>query len=96
MAQFYAYFQHLNVRTPRWVGWFIQRPEAHCHHHEMHVHARNYGNLTWWDMLFGTWLNPARFTGRVGFEGERGRRIGAMLVGVDVHADEAGRPYATA
>jgi sterol desaturase/sphingolipid hydroxylase (fatty acid hydroxylase superfamily) len=95
LGAFCAMFQHWNIRTPRWIGYFIQRPEAHCQHHEMHVHAYNYGNLTWWDMLFGTWRNPACATPRVGFEVDRGGRIGAMLIGVDVHADEQKRPYAT-
>jgi sterol desaturase/sphingolipid hydroxylase (fatty acid hydroxylase superfamily) len=24
---------HWNVRTPHWLGYFIQRPESHCVHH---------------------------------------------------------------
>jgi hypothetical protein len=26
---FYGLFQHWNIRTPRWLGYFIQRPESH-------------------------------------------------------------------
>lgn len=93
IAAFCAMFQHCNTRTPRWLGWFIQRPEAHLHHHERGVHGWNYSNIPLWDMLFGTWRNPADFQGEVGFAGDRGRRIGAMLRGVDVHADDQTLPY---
>ena len=27
---FNSFFQHWNVRTPQWLGYLIQRPEAHC------------------------------------------------------------------
>ena len=82
---FLAVFQHWNVRTPRWVGWVIQRPEAHCLHHERDVHARNFGDITWWDMIFGTYHNPPGFEGEVGFAPERGRRVLAMIGFVDVN-----------
>ena len=59
LGAFCAMFQHWNMHTPAWVDWFIQRPEAHCQHHELGVHAFNYGNLTLWDRLFGTFRNPA-------------------------------------
>jgi sterol desaturase/sphingolipid hydroxylase (fatty acid hydroxylase superfamily) len=85
LGAFMAMFQHWNVRTPRWVGWIVQRPEAHCLHHERHVHGRNYSNLPLWDMIFGTYANPERFDGEVGFEGGRGRRLWAMLAGRDVN-----------
>lgn len=95
-AAFCAMFQHWNVNTPRWVGWLVQRPEAHCYHHGRGLHGFNYGNLSLWDMLFGTWHNPALFEGEVGFEGGRGGRIRDMLLGKDVHAGEPARPYAAA
>jgi sterol desaturase/sphingolipid hydroxylase (fatty acid hydroxylase superfamily) len=82
---FLAVFQHWNVRTPRWLGWFIQRPEAHCLHHERDIHARNFGDITWWDMLFGTYANPAAFDGAVGFAPERGRRVLSMIAFIDVN-----------
>jgi sterol desaturase/sphingolipid hydroxylase (fatty acid hydroxylase superfamily) len=86
VGAFYSMFQHLDVRTPRWIGYLIERPESHCLHHEFAVHARNYSDLPLWDIVFGTFQNPATFEGRVGFEAERARRVGAMLVGRDVHA----------
>ncbi len=64
IAAFYGYFQHMNIRTPRWLGYIIQRPEAHCIHHQRDVHAYNYGDLPIWDMLFGTFRNPAGFRRR--------------------------------
>ncbi len=52
------FFYHWNVRTPRWLGWIVQRPESHCVHHEADRHASNYGDLPLWDWLFGTLDNP--------------------------------------
>ena len=75
-------FQHLNVRTPRWLGYLVQRPEAHCIHHQFQVHGYNYGNLSLWDVVFGTFKNPETFEGRVGF-GQRAS-FGRMLLGRDV------------
>lgn len=82
---FLAIFQHWNVRTPRWLGLFIPRPEMHGLHHEYGVHARNYADLPLWDMLFGTYVNPSSFDGRVGFEPQASARIGAMLLMRDVN-----------
>lgn len=91
---FYGLFQHWNVRTPAWLGYFIQRPEAHCRHHELNVHASNYADLPIIDILFGTFENPEEFAGRVGFE--KRAAFGKMLVGVDVNEGlEAGRKPAS-
>jgi sterol desaturase/sphingolipid hydroxylase (fatty acid hydroxylase superfamily) len=84
VSAFYGLFQHLNVRTPRWLGVFIQRPESHGRHHQRLVHARNYGDLPLWDILFGTFSNPAHFEAEVGFAPGSHRRFGAMLFGRDV------------
>jgi sterol desaturase/sphingolipid hydroxylase (fatty acid hydroxylase superfamily) len=64
---FYAMFQHLNIRTPRWLGYIIQRPEGHSVHHARGVHAYNYGNLPFADLLFGTFRNPVEFMPDAGF-----------------------------
>jgi sterol desaturase/sphingolipid hydroxylase (fatty acid hydroxylase superfamily) len=85
VAAFYALFQHWNVRTPQWIGVLIQRPEAHCEHHRLGVHANNYGDLPIWDILLGTFRNPVRFEGRCGFEAPLDRRLGAMLALRDVN-----------
>ena len=84
-----ALYLHWNIDTPRWTNWLIQRPEAHMLHHEYNVHARNFGDMPVWDMLFGTYANPARADDvRVGFEPERMRRWVAMLLMVDVSSDQ--------
>jgi sterol desaturase/sphingolipid hydroxylase (fatty acid hydroxylase superfamily) len=86
VAAFYGMFQHWNVRTPRWLGYLIQRPEAHCEHHRKGVHAYNYGDLPVWDILLGTFRNPATFEGECGFESPADRKMGAMLAFRDVNA----------
>lgn len=80
-ATFMGLFQHANIRTPRWLGYLIQRPESHNCHHERGVHARNYGDLPLFDMLFGTFHNPKEFTGQVGFYDGGSRKVGPMLIG---------------
>jgi len=81
---FNAMFQHANIRTPRWLGYVVQRPESHGIHHERGVHRYNYSDLPLWDMLFGTFRNPERFEGEVGFYNGASARIGEMLIGRDV------------
>lgn len=73
LAAFYGMFQHLNVATPRWLGWFIQRPEAHSLHHQRAVHAGNYSDLPLWDMLMGSFANPRHFTVDLGIAGDERR-----------------------
>jgi sterol desaturase/sphingolipid hydroxylase (fatty acid hydroxylase superfamily) len=63
---FYGMFQHWNVKTPRWLGLLIQRPEAHCLHHEHDQHRWNYSDFPLWDMLCGTFRNPEQFRGKLG------------------------------
>ncbi|HTR55489.1 MAG TPA: sterol desaturase family protein [Kofleriaceae bacterium] len=77
-------FSHLNIRTPRWLGYIIQRPEAHSIHHARGVHAYNYGNLTVWDLALGTFRNPASFAGEAGFWNGASNKFLSMLVGRDV------------
>lgn len=93
VATFYTLFQHWNVRTPRWLGYLIQRPEAHCRHHELHVHASNYSDFPLWDILFGTFDNPSKFEGRVGFD--KPAPVLKMLCFGDVNADDAPAPATT-
>ncbi|WP_129794113.1 sterol desaturase family protein [Sphingosinicella sp. CPCC 101087] len=80
-ATFCSMFQHANIRTPRWIGYFVTRPESHSLHHERGVHARNYGDIPLFDILFGTFANPERFEGEAGFYDGGSKRIGAMLAG---------------
>lgn len=83
---FNAMFQHANLRTPRWLGFLIQRPESHGVHHGRGVHAFNYSDLPLWDMVFGTFRNPVRFEGEVGFWPGASSRVGDLLLGRDVAA----------
>jgi len=88
LAGFFGYatavFLHMNVRTPAWLGYIIMRPEQHGLHHERDVHAYNYANFPGWDMLFGTFRNPAAFPERYGFWDGASAKMGAMLIGRDV------------
>lgn len=76
--------QHLNVRTPVWLGYLVQRPESHSIHHRRGFHRDNYGNLALWDLAFGTFRNPAEFASEAGFYDGASARIGELLVGRDV------------
>ena len=81
------FFYHTNCRTPRWIGYLFQRPEMHRIHHEHGKHRNNFGDLVWWDMLFGTYDNPETWDGRCGFDAAREERLAAMLAFRDVHRD---------
>lgn len=82
---FNAVFQHANIRTPVWLGYLIQRPESHRIHHARDIHRYNYSDLPLWDIVFGTFRNPAKpVTASAGFyEGASGR-VPEMLIGLDV------------
>ncbi len=79
------FFYHLNMKTPVWVGYVIQRPEMHHVHHQRDRHSSNYGDLPLWDMLFGTYENPREFTAECGFDPALELELGAMLRCTDVH-----------
>ncbi|QED30010.1 sterol desaturase family protein [Microvenator marinus] len=80
------FFYHWNVKTPHWIGYFIQRPESHCVHHERGIHQLNYGDLPLWDMLFGTFYNPREWESECGFEPHQEGELLGMLLGKDVQA----------
>lgn len=79
------YFYHSNIRTPKWVGIFIQRPEHHSVHHQLDVHKYNFGDLTIWDRLFGTFKEADDFAERCGFPGSNEERLPEMLAFKDVY-----------
>jgi len=80
-----GFISHLNVKTPRWLGYIIQRPEQHAIHHTRDVHAYNYGNVMLWDLAFGTFRNPASYpTEPFGFWDGASRKTFSMLAGRDV------------
>lgn len=77
-------FQHVNIRTPHWLGYIVQRPESHSAHHERGVHARNYGDLPLFDLIFGTFHNPKTFDGVCGFYDGGSTRVKDMLLGREI------------
>lgn len=79
------FFYHTNVRTPQWVGYVFQRPEMHRIHHQHGRHKHNYGDIVWWDMLFGTYENPPTWDDRCGFDDEKEQQLLSMLAYRDVH-----------
>jgi sterol desaturase/sphingolipid hydroxylase (fatty acid hydroxylase superfamily) len=83
---FLGIFQHTNIRTPRWLGYIVQRPESHTLHHGRGLHRYNYADLPLIDMLFGTFRNPQTFETETGFYAGASARIGAMLTFKDVSA----------
>lgn len=81
---FLGIFQHANVRTPRWLGFFVQRPESHNIHHARGLHRYNYADLPVFDMLFGTFRNPAGYETDAGFYDGASARVVDMLLFRDV------------
>lgn len=81
---FMSIFQHANIRTPRWLGYLIQRPESHSLHHARGVHYYNFADLPVLDMLFGTFHNPRTFVDEQGFYDGASGRIGEMLLFQDI------------
>ena len=79
------FFYHTNLKTPHWVGYFMQRPEHHSIHHEFDIHDYNYGDITWWDRLFGTFKDTNEFSARCGFREGREQQLGSMLAFRDVY-----------
>lgn len=75
-------FYHWNVRTPHWLGFFVQRPESHCVHHARGSHTSNFSDLPLWDWLFGTLDNPRSHQFECGFPGEQEYALGRMLAGL--------------
>ncbi len=84
------YFYHWNVRTPRWLGNFIQRPESHRVHHQRNRHTGNYADLPLWDWLFGTFINPHTNPKRCGFKPEQELEFSKMLTFQTVETPKLG------
>lgn len=81
---------HTNIRTPRWLGYIVQRPENHAVHHQRGVHAHNYADLSIIDVVFGTFKNPATWDGQAGFYDGASGRVRDMLRGRDISSAPSG------
>ncbi len=81
------FFYHTNIKTPQWIGYFFQRPEMHRIHHQYNRHKNNYGDIVWWDMIFGTYENPKTFDHTCGFDPEKEEKLLPMLAYKDVHKE---------
>ena len=82
------YFYHPNVKSPKWLRYFIQTPELHSVHHQYAVHKYNFSDIPIWDRLFGTYKDSVVFTERCGFPDGAEQRIAEMLVFKDVYEQE--------
>lgn len=81
---FLSIFQHSNIKTPVWLGYIVQRPEAHAVHHARGVHAYNYSDIPVFDMLFGTFQNPERYEHEAGFYDGASEKVKEMLLFKDI------------
>ena len=73
-------FTHANLKTPRWLGWFVTRPEMHAVHHQRGAHKYNYSTFPVIDMVFGTYRNPEAFEEEVGFYNGASERFADLLM----------------
>ena len=79
------YFYHSNIATPKWLSYFIQRPEHHAIHHQLDMHKYNYGDITWWDRIFRTFKEADGFVAECGFPNDNEKRIWEMVRFKDVY-----------
>jgi sterol desaturase/sphingolipid hydroxylase (fatty acid hydroxylase superfamily) len=92
-AMFMGIFQHTNVRTPRWLGYLVQRPESHTIHHGRGLHKYNYADLPVFDIIFGTFRNPAGYEMDTGYYDGASAKVVDMLLCRDVSRPD--EPQAT-
>ncbi|MDE2423921.1 MAG: sterol desaturase family protein [Betaproteobacteria bacterium] len=59
ITSFFDFWEHTNIKTPKWLGYILVRPEMHRIHHEKNKHNNNY-SIPLWDMIFGTYENSNR------------------------------------
>lgn len=81
LAAFCSMFQHTNIKTPHWLGYFVTRPESHSVHHQCGHHANNYGDIPLFDMIFGTFKNPNNWNEQAGFYLGASSRLSDLLLG---------------
>lgn len=87
------YFYHMNIKTPRWVGYLMQRPESHRIHHLRNKieNCKNYSDCPMWDILGDTYDNPVNDTVPTGFETKNEVKLLDMLMFKDVLQTEKGK-----
>lgn len=95
-TMFLGIFQHTNIKTPRGLGYFVQRPESHTIHHGKGLHKYNYSDLPIFDMVFGTFRNPNGYEMDTGFYDGASAKIIDMLLCRDVSEEESTLSAATA
>jgi sterol desaturase/sphingolipid hydroxylase (fatty acid hydroxylase superfamily) len=83
-TMFLGVFQHINVRTPQWLGYIVQRPESHSVHHGRGIHQYNYSDLPLFDILFGTFRNPKEFVSESGFYDGASAKVPQILLFKDI------------
>lgn len=81
---FLGIFQHSNIKTPAWLGYIIQRPEAHTVHHAKGIHAYNYSDIPLFDIIFGTFKNPKGYEHHTGFYLGASNKLKDMLLFRDI------------
>ncbi len=91
ITNFLAIFQHANIKTPQWIGYLVQRPEAHTIHHGQGIHRYKYSDLSVFDILFGTFRNPEEHENETGFYPGASEKIGDMLLFKDISQPPADR-----
>lgn len=84
VTNFFSIFQHANIKTPTWLGYFLQRPESHAIHHAKGIHAYNYSDLPLFDIIFGTFNNPSNFVDETGFYIGASAKVKEMLLFKDI------------
>ena len=87
-TMFLGIFQHTSIKTPQWLGYFVQRPESHTIHHGKGLHKYNYSDLPIFDILFGTFRNPKGYEMDTGFYDGASARIVDMLLWKDVSVEQ--------
>jgi len=89
IVTFLSVFQHANIKTARWLGYLVQRPESHTRHHARGYHKNNYADLPIFDLVFGTFENPAEFEGETGYYDGASREVTRLLLARDVAGGNA-------
>jgi sterol desaturase/sphingolipid hydroxylase (fatty acid hydroxylase superfamily) len=87
-TMFLGIFQHTNIKTPQWLGYFVQRPESHTVHHAKGIHKYNYSDLPIFDIIFGTFKNPKGYEHQTGFYEGASAKVFEMLTFQDINKSQ--------